>query len=88
MDAAKIRWAVGSVPVTLNVEEILNPLRNEDQGDDLWRVFNVVQEKMMRGGVTYKSARGRSTSLKGIKSIQASNKLNTKLWETAELLLV
>ena len=88
MDAAKIRWAVGSVPATINVEEILTPLRNEDKGDDLWRVFNVVQEKMMRGGVTYKSARGRSTSLKGIKSIQASNKLNTKLWETAELLLV
>jgi hypothetical protein len=88
MDAAKIRWAVGSVPTTINVEDILNPLRKEDQGDDLWRVFNVVQEKMMRGGVTYKSARGRSTSLKGIKSIQASNRLNTKLWENAELLLV
>jgi hypothetical protein len=88
MDAAKIRWAVGSVPATINVEDILNPLRKEDQGDDLWRVFNVVQEKMMRGGVTYKSARGRSTSLKGIKSIQASNRLNTKLWENAELLLV
>lgn len=88
MDAAKIRWAIGSVPATLNIEEILNPMRNEDKGDDLWRVFNVVQEKMVRGGVSYKSPRGRSTSLKGIKSIQASNRMNTKLWETAELLLV
>lgn len=88
MEAAKIRWAVGSVPSTINIEEILNPLRDEDNGDDLWKIFNVVQEKMIRGGVSYKSARGRSTSLKGIKGIQASNRLNTKLWEAAELLLV
>jgi hypothetical protein len=88
MEAAKIRWAAGSVPSTINIEEILNPLRDEDNGDDLWKIFNVVQEKMIRGGVSYKSARGRSTSLKGIKGIQVSNRLNTKLWEAAELLLV
>ena len=86
-EAVKIRWANGLVPATINVEDILNPLRDEDKGDDMWRVFNVVQEKMMRGGVSYTSPRGRKTSLKGIKSIVASNNLNTKLWEAAELIL-
>jgi hypothetical protein len=88
MDAARLRWQVGSVPATLNIDEILNPNRKEDEGNDLWRVFNVVQEKMIRGGVAYKSPRGRNTSLKGINNIMATNRLNTKLWETAELLLV
>lgn len=86
-EAVKIRWANGLIPATVNVEDILNPLRDEDKGDDMWRVFNVVQEKMMRGGVSYTSPRGRKTSLKGIKSIVASNNLNTKLWEAAELML-
>jgi len=86
-EAFKIRWANGFIPATINVEDILNPIRDEDKGNDMWRVFNVVQEKMMRGGVSYKSPRGRKTSLKGIKSIVASNNLNTKLWEAAELML-
>ena len=86
-EAVKIRWANGLVPATINVEDILNPIRDEDKGDDMWRVFNVVQEKMMRGGVSYTSPRGRKSSLKGIKSIVASNNLNTKLWEAAELIL-
>lgn len=86
-EAVKIRWANGMVPATINIENILNPLRDEDRGDDMWRVFNVVQEKMMRGGVSYTSSRGRNTSLKGIKSIVASNNLNTKLWEAAELMI-
>lgn len=86
-EAVKIRWANGLIPATINIEDILNPLRDEDKGDDMWRVFNVVQEKMMRGGVSYTSPRGRKASLKGIKSIVASNNLNTKLWEAAELML-
>jgi hypothetical protein len=48
----------------------------------------VIQEKMMKGGFSYQTPRGRTTKLRGINSIQASNRLNTKLWEAAELLLV
>jgi hypothetical protein len=87
-DAVKIRWAVGSAPVSLDMSDILTPFRPEDEGNDLWTTFNVIQEKMMRGGFSYKSQRGRTTKLRGIQSIQASNRLNTKLWEAAELLLV
>ena len=31
------------------IEDILEPKRDEDKGDDLWRVFNVVQEKITQG---------------------------------------
>ena len=85
--ASKLRWTAGSVPSTLDLVDLLTPNRNEDEGDDLWRVFNVVQEKFVRGGIEYKSQTGRKTGLRGLKNIISLNTLNTKLWETAELMI-
>jgi hypothetical protein len=85
--ASKIRWATGSVPSTLDLVDLLTPNRKEDEGDDLWKVFNVVQEKFVRGGVEYKSQSGRKTGLRGLKNIMAVNAINTKLWETAESMI-
>jgi hypothetical protein len=47
-------------------------------------VFNVVQEKFVRGGVQYSSNNGRKTGLKSLNNIMAVNQVNTKLWELAE----
>ena len=49
---------------------------------------NAKNEKMMKGGFSYQTPRGRATKLRGIKNIQASHRLNTKLWEAAEDLLL
>jgi hypothetical protein len=86
--AVEIRWAVGSVPQSIDVSDLLTPFRPEDEGDDLWTTFNVIQEKMTRGGFAYQTPRGRMTKLRGIQSIQATNRLNTKLWEAAEEFLI
>ena len=86
--AVQIRWAVGNAPASIDVSDLLTPFRPEDEGSDLWTVFNVIQEKMMRGGFSYQTPRGRTTRLRGIKSIQASHNLNTKLWEAAEELVL
>lgn len=32
-----------------DVKEILEPVRKEDEGDNLWAVFNVLQEKVIKG---------------------------------------
>ena len=85
--ATTLRWGNGSVPSTLDMVDLLTPNRNEDEGDDLWKVFNVVQEKFVRGGVEYKSQSGRKTGLRGLKNIMAVNAINTKLWETAESMI-
>jgi hypothetical protein len=82
--AAAIRWREGNMPSTMSIEEILNPMRDGDVGDSLWKVFNVVQEKMVRGGVSYRSGRGRLTSMRELKNISVVNNVNTKLWELAE----
>lgn len=82
--AAAIRWKEGNMPSTMSIEEILNPIREGDVGNSLWKVFNVVQEKMVRGGVGYRSGRGRLTSMRELKNISVVNNVNTKLWELAE----
>ena len=82
--AAAIRWKEGNMPSTMSIEEILNPIREGDVGNSLWKVFNVVQEKMVRGGVEYRSGRGRLTTMRELKNISVVNNVNTKLWELAE----
>lgn len=82
--AINTRWKTGSVPASLDVMSIMYPKREEDNKNDLWTIFNVVQENFVRGGVEYTSPKGRKTSLKGLKSILAVNQVNTKLWELAE----
>lgn len=82
--AAAIRWKEGNIPSKMSIEEILNPLRDEDTGNSVWKVFNVVQEKMVRGGVGYRSDRGRLTTMRELKNISVVNNVNTKLWELAE----
>lgn len=86
-NASIIKWGMGSIPASLNMEELITPIRKDDEGDDLWKVFNVVQEKFIKGGVEYKSNKGRKTSLKGLKNIMATNQMNTKLWTLAETLV-
>ena len=86
-NASIIKWGMGSVPSSLNFEQLITPQRDGDNGDDLWTTFNIVQEKFIRGGVEYKSNKGRNTSLKGLKNIMATNQMNTKLWTLAETLV-
>jgi hypothetical protein len=85
--SAEFRWKTGKVLSAMEVEGLLVPNRVDDEGDDLWKVFNVVQEKYVRGGLSYESPTGRKTALKGLKGITAVNNLNTQLWELAETMI-
>ena len=38
-----------------SLDDMLTPVRAEDHGNDLWTVFNVLQEKAIKGGYTYAS---------------------------------
>lgn len=83
-NSAKVRFGQERVLSNLEMFNLLAPKRVEDEGNDLWRVFNVVQENFVRGGVQIKSPKGRNTKLRGLKNVMALNKVNTKLWELAE----
>lgn len=74
----------------IDPRRILQPWRNEDNvnGDgsrDLWRTMNTVQESLIRGGQRGLSAGGtRRSRLRGVKSVDADNKLNRALWQLTE----
>lgn len=81
--SALIRWEKGSIP-KINVEDFLRPERDGDVGNSVWKTFNVIQEKFVRGGLKYQSKKGRLTTMKELKNFQNINKINTNLWELAE----
>ena len=81
--ATLIRWDKGTIP-SLSIENLLTPNRVQDNGDSVWSVFNVLQEKFVSGGTQYKTPKGRLTSMKYLKDFQSINKINTQLWELAE----
>jgi len=76
------RWKDGQD--YLPVSEILKPTRTEDQGDKLWEVFNIVQEKIIRGGITYFLASGRQQTVRELTNIDQRLNVNKKLWTLAE----
>jgi hypothetical protein len=82
--SVNIRFGQDKVLNDLQIVGLLTPNRVEDEGDDLWTTFNVVQEKYVRGGIETTSQRGRRTKLRGLQNIMAVNQVNTKLWTLAE----
>lgn len=82
--AMLIRWDKGSIPSNIKLEELIKPEREGDVGNSVWKTFNVIQEKFVRGGIKYQSKRGRSVSMKELKNFHNINKVNTSLWELAE----
>jgi Domain of unknown function (DUF932) len=63
--------------------QLLIPRRPEDVGNDVWRTYNVVQENLLRGGLTRRSANGRLTRTRRISSIREDVRLNAGLWGLA-----
>jgi hypothetical protein len=81
--AVGIRWKNTEDISTLTLETIINPLRDGDEDDNLWNTFNIVQEKLIRGGFIKQQGRN-VRAVKGIQSLNMDNMINTKLWELAE----
>jgi len=68
-------------------EELLRVRRLEDRGDDLWSVFNVIQENITQGGIQAHSyGSGRMTTSKRVEAIDANIRINAGLWDEAEKL--
>ena len=63
----------------VNIMDVLTPTRPQDQGDDLWVVFNRVQEKILGGSYTSGGRKARS-----VKNFQKDIQLNEQLFELAE----
>jgi hypothetical protein len=52
--AIALRWDADQTATRLVMpHRILEPLRYDDRGTDLWRTYNVVQERLCKGGIRY-----------------------------------
>lgn len=87
--ASMLRWHPEQ-PIAKSVTPamLVTPQRGDDSRDDLWTVFNVVQEHLVRGGDSYRTLqpghpvrRGMTRPIMGLQQGQA---LNKQLWELAE----
>ena len=71
-------------PVPITDSQLLAPRRFEDRRDDLWTVFNRVQENLTKGGLHGRSRNGRAICTRPITGIDQNVKLNRALWMLAD----
>lgn len=65
------------------ITDILDPIRQEDKASDLWTIFNVCQEKMIKGEYNYASKGKKARKQRKITSIKKDIDFNQKLWSIA-----
>ena len=80
--ALELRYPKG-VMSGLEFAQLLNARRSEDVGDDLWRVTNRIQENLLRGGLTRRTAAGRLIRTRSITAIAQDVRINSGLWDLA-----
>ena len=67
--------------------DLLAPTRKEDEGDDLWRVFNVIQEKITQGDFHAALTGAKVRKVRKIKSFEKDLKVNKELFKLATALV-
>lgn len=72
------------VTAIMNPSEIIQPLRGEDEQEDLWTLFNVVQERLIKGVFERHTMSGRRTRARGITNATRHIEFNKVLWTIAE----
>ena len=68
--------------IKIDIKDILTPVRKEDAGNDLWSIFNVVQEKIIEGDFEY-MAGGKLRKARQIKNFKQDQKINKDLFDLA-----
>src|SRR5690606_12230749 len=71
-----------ALPITES--QVLRPRRLDDKGSDLWSIFNRVQEHLVKGGLTGRTANGRKRQTRPVHGIDQSVRLNRALWVLAD----
>ena len=80
--SVKVRWTKGNDYI--DIRNMLQPNREEDLGNSLWNTFNVLQEKLLKGGLVYQLPQGRQQTVRALTNIDEQVRVNKGLWELAE----
>lgn len=79
--ALTVRYQGRESPIP--ADTILRTHRHEDDGAQLWRVFNRVQENLTKGGIRGISSNGRRVMTRSIRSVTEDIRVNRDLWSLA-----
>ncbi|EBR8156137.1 DUF945 domain-containing protein [Salmonella enterica subsp. enterica serovar Newport] len=81
---AALTYRFGEEHQPVTTDQILTPRRREDYGQDLWTVWNTLQENLLKGGLPGRTAQGKRTHTRAVKGIDGDVRLNRALWVMAE----
>jgi len=68
--------------ITIDMDEFITPVRPEDKGEDLWSIFNVIQEKIIEGDFDY-TIGTKHRKARQIKNFKQDMDLNSKMFDVA-----
>ena len=83
----------GKAKTPIQPEQLFMPRRADDCAEDLWTTLNVIQENVMRGGLSARAptttdqhgrCRGRLVTTRAVANIDQDVKLNKALWALGE----
>lgn len=88
LDALLVRTGVKTLQYDEEtIMDILQPKRPMDKGDDLWRVFNVIQEKITQGDFHAALTGAKVRKVRKIKSFEKDLQVNKELFKLATNLI-
>ncbi len=80
--ALTYRYGEEHQPITEN--QVLQPRRWEDKKDDLWTVYQRLQENLIKGGLSGRNAKGNRARTRSVNGVGGDIKLNKALWVMTE----
>ncbi|HIE1494986.1 TPA: DUF932 domain-containing protein [Enterobacter kobei] len=81
---AALMYRFGEEHQPVTEAQALSPRRWQDEKNDLWTVFNRLQENLSKGGLVGRSAQGKRSRTRAVNGIDGDLKLNRALWVMAE----
>lgn len=67
-----------------DIEDLLTPIRKEDEGNSLWNVFNILQEKIIKGNYSMTSPTNHKVrKARAIKGVSKDIEINQRLFSVA-----
>ncbi|PMR75324.1 DUF932 domain-containing protein [Billgrantia endophytica] len=82
--ALALKYDDPSKPAPVTESQLLMPRRFDDRKTDLWSTFNRVQENLVKGGLSGRTANGRPQRTRPVQGIDQNLRLNRALWMLAE----
>ncbi len=81
---AALTYHFGEEHQPITEEQVLQPRRWEDKKDDLWTVYQRLQENLIKGGLSGRNAKGKRVRTRSVNDIDGDIKFNKALWVMTE----